>query len=99
MNEIYPTPKTQVIIETIDKSIRLAKQRLEKEKDVMCEFAVKCMDGIEYGLLQSEVKTYYNETFVSNVSELVCTQCGGKKDIKFSAMKNFMAYCEDCRDE
>jgi hypothetical protein len=35
----------------------------EKEKEVMCEFAVKCMDGIEYGLLQSEVKTYYNETF------------------------------------
>jgi len=39
------------------------------------------------------------DTSVSNDSELVCTQCGGKKDIKFSAMKNFMAYCEDCRDE
>ena len=38
------------------------------------------------------------DTSVSNVSELVCTQCGSKKDIKFSAMKNFMAYCEDCRN-
>jgi hypothetical protein len=63
MNEIYPTPKTQVILETIDKSIRLAEKMLEKEKEVMREFAVKCMHGIEYGLLQSEVKTYYNETF------------------------------------
>ena len=38
-------------------------------------------------------------TSVSNVSELVCVECGGKKNIKFSAMKNFQAYCEDCRDE
>jgi len=55
-------------------------------------------------LMEEEcIKNYLNrdievDTSVSNVSELVCTQCGGKKDIKFSAMKNFMAYCEDCRN-
>lgn len=41
----------------------------------------------------SQGKYTYN-----NVSELVCVQCGGKNDIKFSAMKNFQAYCEDCRN-
>ena len=78
---------------------------LEKEKETIVDFAYKCrnlMAGDEFAISHWYDKTF-NEvditTSVSNVSELVCTQCGGKKDIKFSAMKNFQAYCEDCRDE
>jgi len=72
------------------------KSMLEKEKDAMVDFAYKCrnvMAGDEFAITH-----WYDKTFASNVSELVCVQCGGKKNIMFSAMRNFQAYCEDCRE-
>ena len=83
----------------IDMLLENEESMLEKEKAVIMDAVTQGWDYNEEGLVRWLGEKYYNETFVSNVSELVCTQCGGKKDIKFSAMKNFMAYCEDCRDE
>ena len=90
------------LLEAVQMSFKQAKAM---HKEEMCEFAYKCrniMAADEFAINHWYDKTF-NEaditTSVSNVSELVCTQCGGKKDIKFSAMKNFQAYCEDCRDE
>ena len=37
-------------------------------------------------------------TFMSSSSDLRCVECGGNKDVKLSAMQNFMAFCENCRD-
>lgn len=36
--------------------------------------------------------------FMSSSSDLRCVECGGNKDVKLSAMQNFYAYCENCRD-
>jgi len=69
MNEVYQTPKTQVIIETIDKSIRLAEKMLDKEKEVIIETS---KNSYIAGYLDNQAKVddsmnfpeeYYNETF------------------------------------